>query len=71
MKTEQSRYVFAVKEGSGGQPWIMLEPVRDNLAILENGFLGLTLPEGTTYERAQEIARYLSDNIMGVLHHQF
>lgn len=71
MPTETQRYVFTVKEGSGGQPWIMFEPATANLPILENGFMGLTLPEGTSYEKAKEIAQYLRGNIKEVLHHQF
>jgi hypothetical protein len=71
MTTETCRYLFVVKEGVGGQPWIVLEPVRDNLGILDNGFLGLTLRKGISYEEAQEIARYLRDNLLEVVHHQF
>ena len=71
MTTETCRYLFVVKEGSEGQPWIMLEPVRSNLGILENGFLGLNLRDRISYEKAQEIVRYLSDNILEIIHHQF
>jgi hypothetical protein len=34
-----------------------------NLEILEDGFLGFDLPDGTTYERAREIARFMNDNL--------
>ena len=45
---ERVRMSFKVKQCLGGQPWIRLEPVEENLKVLGNGFLGFHLPSGTT-----------------------
>jgi hypothetical protein len=69
-ETHRAHYFFRVKE-SGGVPWIMFEPSGEGLPILRDSrgrtghdaFLGLDLPQGTTYERAREIARHLYDHV--------
>jgi hypothetical protein len=50
----------------------MVEPHRapDNL-LLKNGFIGLTLRPGVSFERAKEIARELNENFEGVSYTQF
>ena len=65
MATERADYKFTVKEGFGDS-WIMLEPMRGNLSILEKGFLGLELRDETNHELAQEIAQYLNERIKAV-----
>ena len=62
-KTERAQYIFAVKECSDGTPWIMLEPLNGNIEILNNGFLGFDLPEGTGIHRAEQIAEYMRNNL--------
>jgi hypothetical protein len=57
------RVVFRVQEVSGGEPWIRLERINKNLRVLEGGFLGFELPEGTTINTAEEIAAFLQENI--------
>jgi hypothetical protein len=52
--TERIRMSFTVKEFLGGQPWICLEPVKQDLIVLANGFLGFDLPVGTTIERQKK-----------------
>jgi hypothetical protein len=64
--TERARYVFTVKEYNGGQPWIRLENSREDLTPLKEGFLGLDLLEGTSYEEARNIAKYLNSQIANV-----
>ena len=61
--TERSDYKVTVKELGDGTPFLMLEPYEGDLTILANGHLSLDLLPGTTYEQAQEIARYLNANI--------
>jgi len=67
-------YKFTVKEGSPSQTgvddaptWLMCEPMTSELSIVgDRGFLSLRLPEGTTVDQAQDIARYLQKHITGV-----
>ena len=66
--TERVRMSFKVKEFTDGQPWIFLEPVDEDLIVLGNGFLGFDLPNGTTIEKAKEIAEFLEENIANVSH---
>ena len=64
--TERARYVFTLKEGADGEPWIALEPSGGNLEICDNGFLGLDLAPNTTYEEALEIEAFLNRHIQQV-----
>ena len=64
--TERIRMSFKVKEIPGGQPWICLEPIKEDLIVLGNGFLGFDLPAGNTIEKAKEIALFLEENIATV-----
>jgi hypothetical protein len=61
--TERVRMNFKVKEFPAGQPWICLEPVKEDLIVLANGFLGFDLPAGTAIEKAKEFAEFLEENI--------
>ncbi len=69
--TESEEYQFTVKEYSDGTPWIALEPSHRALESLGNSLLGLELNEGSTYQRAEEVARYLNQNIVSVAHTTF
>jgi hypothetical protein len=40
--------------------------VDEDLIVLGNGFLGFDLPNGTTIEKAKEIAEFLEENIANV-----
>ena len=61
--TERVRMSFKVKEFPSGEPWICLEPVKEDLIVLGNGFLGFDLAAGTKIEKAKEIAEFLEENI--------
>lgn len=68
--TERSRFKFTVKEGAASRSgaddapvWLMAEPDSPGLSALNKGFLGVELPPGTKLAKAQEIARYLNENI--------
>lgn len=62
--TTRARYVFVVKEFPNGQPWLVLELLTGpGLSILERGFLGFDLKEGTTLTQAKELAERLNDAI--------
>lgn len=66
-RTDRAHYRFTVKEYAGGTPWIMLELQREpDLPVLKDGFLGLDLRPGTSYEEAKRIADLLNDNIESV-----
>ncbi len=54
---------FRVREYGDGTPYIAIEPYDGTLALLKFGNLYFDLPEGTTFEKAQEIAEYMNDNI--------
>ena len=57
---------FTVKEHGEGTPFIAMEPCGGDLTLLKVGVLCFDLREGATYEKAQEIAEYLNDNIKGL-----
>ena len=54
---------FRVREYGDGRPYIAIESYDRTLALLKFGNLYFDLPEGTTFEKAQEIAEYMNDNI--------
>jgi hypothetical protein len=60
--TDRAKFQFTPKIGPDGS-WIELERIDKNLNVLGNGFLGLDLPQGTTSQRALEIAEFLNNNI--------
>ncbi len=67
VKSETVEYVFTVKEGGRGQPFIACEPRGGELSILgKNAFLSLRLNRAVTLSETQDIANYLNDNIEGV-----
>jgi len=67
VKSETVKYVFTVKEGGCGQPFIMCEPSGGGLSILgKDAFLSFCLNTAISIEKAQDIANYLNDNIEGV-----
>lgn len=70
-KTDYSDFTFTLKEFGDGTPWIMCEENQPGLPALKDGYLGLRLREGTTFEQAKEIAEYLRDHIAGVSHTRF
>lgn len=70
--TQRAEYRFTIITRGDGVPWIHLDPARNpGLAILEDGMLGFNLPEGTSEERAQEIARFLNEHLVEVIHTRF
>ena len=54
---------FRVREYGDGRPYIAIESYDRTLALLKFGNLYFDLPEDTTFEKAQEIAEYMNDNI--------
>jgi hypothetical protein len=64
--TERARYIFEVKEYDGGQPWIIMNPLSGEVPPLTKGFIGFDLAQGTTYEKAREIADLLNREIIHV-----
>lgn len=64
--TERADYRFVVKEFADGTPWIVLEPMRGDLSVLGNGFLGLDLVKGTDLKKAHEVADFLNEAIHSV-----
>jgi hypothetical protein len=66
--TETGQYTFVVKECPvpGGPPRLVLEPSGEQISILRDASLGFYLREGTTLQRAHEIARHLNAEIDSV-----
>jgi hypothetical protein len=65
-ETERAQYVFAVKEFSDGTPWIMPEPSGEGLGVLENGFLGFDLRNGTAIRDAEKLAELMRELVLSV-----
>ncbi len=66
LKTEIAEYTFTAEEGEF-DPYIMCEPHSGQSSFLDSdGFLTIQLFPGTSVEQAQEIARYLRDNVSGI-----
>ena len=65
-KTEIAEYTFAVKEGKF-DPVIMCKPYSGQSSFLgSEGFLTIQLFPGTSVDRAEDIARFLRDNVSGI-----
>ena len=56
---------FVAKQGASG-PWIVCEPLVENLSILERGLLGFDLKPGTTPQEAERLAGQLNEAIAAV-----
>lgn len=61
--TKKSSVTFTVKETGDGSAWILLESRRETDAGFPAGMFGFRLPAGTPYEKAQEVARFMRDNL--------
>ena len=64
--TVRARYHFKVRKFPEHALWIALDPVGSDNLELGRGFLGFDLPPGTTFERANQIADFLNENITHV-----
>ena len=65
-KTEIAEYTFTVKEGKF-DPVIMCKPYSGQSSFLGSvGFLTIQIFPGTSVDRAQDIARFLRDNVSGI-----
>ena len=65
-KTEIAEYTFTVKEGKF-DPVIMCKPYSGQSSFLgSKGFLTIQIFPGTSVDRAQDIARFLRDNVSGI-----
>ena len=62
--TERARYNFTVKVYPSGQLYIACDPLDRNLEVAGDGVFGFDLPEGTTAERATEIASFMNENLL-------
>jgi hypothetical protein len=58
--------VFRVKEYVDGKPWIMIEHLENAPGFPHQFFFGLDLPDGTSFEKAKDIAEFLNKNITHV-----
>ncbi len=65
-RTERGDFVFKVSEFGDGTPWIITEPRRRTMPVLDDAFIGFDLPPGTTHQRAREIADFMNKNLVGI-----
>jgi len=64
IERQHGKYRFVVSEGDADdEVWISLDHCGDPPQRLKDWTMAFDLPEGTDYERAEEIARYLNDNL--------
>jgi hypothetical protein len=61
--TDRGDFLFVVKEFGDGTPWIVAEPRRKTIPVFNDAIWGFDLPEGTTLEKAHEIADYMNHNL--------
>jgi hypothetical protein len=62
-RTERGGFRFRVKELADGTPWIMAEPLRNEVLFLKNAFVGFDLTPGTTLSQAERIAEFMNEHI--------
>jgi hypothetical protein len=65
-QTDRGAYLFVVKEYADGEPWIMMERQDQGIEILQRGFLGFELKNGTPLMEAEKLAVTLSALIKSV-----
>lgn len=64
--TKRAKPHFWVGELASGEPWIIMEHLDgDNLSLF-NKNVGFDLRPGTSYEEAQRIASFLTENLIAV-----
>ncbi len=61
--TEHTNCTFSVSEHSDAHPWIMIETDRPGLRVLGNGFIGLQMRDGISFDDALKLAELLRDNV--------
>ena len=63
--TIRARFRFTVKAYANGTPWIAFEPLTAQFSAQElpTGIFGFDLPNGTSSEKAESIAEFLTENI--------
>jgi hypothetical protein len=55
---------FKVRQHASGSYWIMIEQLREpTLPILDEGFVGIDLADGTTAKQAKELADLLDERV--------
>jgi hypothetical protein len=64
--TERAKYRATVKEFGDGTPFIVFEPMGDEITSLENQLVALDLRPGTTYEQARALADQLDESVEGL-----
>ena len=64
--TDVTDCLFEVKDRSDGTFWIMVNPYKPGLPILENGFIGFEFREKMTMKEADDFARLLHEKIKSV-----
>ncbi|MBI4455121.1 MAG: hypothetical protein HY644_04395 [Acidobacteria bacterium] len=62
-KTEEASFAFTLKERATSQYAILCEPRDRNLSVLGDGFLMLRLRPGLSFGHAEQIRKFLQENI--------
>ena len=64
--TERAKFRCVVKEQPDGQPFLVFEPMGENLPTLQDKLLSIDLRKGTSLAEAREIAAALDDHMVGI-----
>lgn len=65
-QTERAAYRAVVKEYSDGAPFLALEPMVENISLLDGVLAALELRPGTTLEEARDVAGILDRVVVGL-----
>jgi hypothetical protein len=67
---EEMNCRFALKETTTSQYALLCEPVDKNLSVLADGRLMLKLKPGISFGYAEQIAKFLQENVTAVVYVQ-
>lgn len=65
-KTDRALYRATVKEYADGTPFLVFEPMSENIELLDGALTSLDLKQGTTLEQAREVADVLDRFVEGL-----
>lgn len=65
-QTERAAYRAVVKEYADGAPFLALEPMVENISLLDGVLAALELRPGTTLEEARDVAGILDRVVVGL-----
>ena len=70
-RSEHARFLFAVKEHTDGTPFLVPEPLEEDLSILADGVLAFELTPGMSIPEAEVLAQYLNTHVQAIRHTRY